>query len=430
MTKAIVLGRLPIYEGKQVLIHDDQETEDIITEILHAHELFKNDYDGVANVFASFDTISIAKKLFDFCKSALRFKAEPAEKQTTRSPAAIVALDNYIGNDCKHFSLFIGGVLDSLVRKGYNIDWAYRFVSYKLLNWEPTHVFVVIKLKTGEIFVDPVLELFNQRYPTYYHSKDKKPDMSLYRLSGVEKSVVRANRQISTSDCSMNGFIGETTTTPTKGFDFSAVLTAAIPILTQFFSSIFGGGWQYSTGVRWLTQLYQFYVLSQGNVTSSNKVDESYTSVAQAWFATVFGIPFYDKFRFHAIKGTNPDNGQPLNITDQQKVDNYLNLGDDTKDIDPVKVMAAVQLAKKVSFFPQTPGSWKFIEDQAIGGDVGGGGTGGSGGGSGGGGGGGSDITPGTGIMDWIKENPILTGVIGVGIGTGLYFALKPKRRR
>lgn len=425
MTKGILLGRLPVYEGKQVLVHDDQDTREIIDEIINAHELFKKDYDSVANLFASVDTTSIAKKLFDFCKSALRFKAEPATRQTTRSPAAIVALDNYVGNDCKHFSLFIGGVLDALVRKGYKIDWCYRFVSYKLLSSEPTHVFVVIKLRSGEIFVDPVLELFNQRYPTYYHSKDKKPDMSLYRLSGVETTVVPAKNETMRSDCANLGFIGATTSTTTKGFDFNAILTSAIPVLLNFFTGLFGGGWQYSTGVRWLTQLYQFYVLSQGGVTSSNKVDENLTPTAQAWFATVFGIPFYDKYRFHAIKGTNPDNGQPLNITDQQKVQNYLNLGTDTKDIDPVKVMAAVQLAKKANFFPQTPGAWKFLENEAIGIDQSGSG---SGAGDSGSGGGGSDSGPG--VMDWIKENPVLTAVIVGGIGTGLYFALKPKRRR
>jgi hypothetical protein len=92
--------------------------------------------------------------------------------------------------DCKHYSGFIGGVLDAINRTGeYYYDWDYRFASESLIQPAPHHVFIVIKGSDGkEVWVDPVPGVggYNTR-PFYFWKYDKKPQgMALERLSGTE----------------------------------------------------------------------------------------------------------------------------------------------------------------------------------------------------------------------------------------------------
>jgi hypothetical protein len=95
------------------------------------------------------------------------------------------------GNDCKHYSLFQAGILDSLKRKGKNIDWCYRFANYKLFSTTPHHVFVVVKINGKDYWCDPVLNYWDQKKP-YINKIDKK--MSLYSISGIGRT--RRHRHI------------------------------------------------------------------------------------------------------------------------------------------------------------------------------------------------------------------------------------------
>lgn len=140
---------------------------------------------------------------------------------------------------------------------------------------------------------------------------------------------------------------------------------AAIPVVGIFASAgaeligvaltLFGNKYDTSTGVRWLTQYYEKYVLGM-NTRSDNTVDPNNVAKAQAWFYYVLGVPVYDKYRLGALMGSDPDNGTYLHWTDQEKVNDYLKYAE-TDGIDPAIVLQAVQIAKKMRW-SDPPGAW------------------------------------------------------------------------
>lgn len=192
MEKRLLLGLLPAFTNQSVLIEKRQAVKDIIREVLAAHEVFASDYDKIAAQFYCGSPKKIAQALFNFCKQNIRYKVEPEERQTTKSPAAILALGDSVGGDCKHYAGFIGGVLDALNRKGCPIEWHYRFASYDMFDRTPQHVFIVVNDQGNEIWVDPVLGSFDQKLQPYHSPIDKRPktvsNMPLFRISGIATS--------------------------------------------------------------------------------------------------------------------------------------------------------------------------------------------------------------------------------------------------
>jgi len=190
MQKNILLGRLKSFGGNSKMIVRDQQVPDIISAMLSAHKMYASEYDKISKDFYSGDGIQTAKKLFEFLKKNVKYSIESDKDQRIMSPSAILSIAK---NDCKSFSLFIMGVLDSLKRKEL-IDNKiyYRFASYKLLDEIPHHVFAVIQDNEGnEYFIDPVLSTFNER-KTYYHKIDKITSMPLYSVSGIGQTKRKA----------------------------------------------------------------------------------------------------------------------------------------------------------------------------------------------------------------------------------------------
>lgn len=181
-----LLAVLPPYKKKKILKVERQGVYDIIAEIESAHKLFSGDYDKISDGFWKGDVIATARNLFKFLKSNVIYSIEPDTHQSVKSPAAILATGRYGDgmNDCKHYSLFAAGVLDSLRRKGYPIEWCYRFANYKLFSREPGHVFVVVFYKGREYWLDAVLPTFNNK-KSYVNKIDKKIPMALYQISGA-----------------------------------------------------------------------------------------------------------------------------------------------------------------------------------------------------------------------------------------------------
>jgi hypothetical protein len=136
------------------------------------------------------------------------------------------------------------------------------------------------------------------------------------------------------------------------------LVNSLIGPIANLFTGLFGGGFATSTGVRWLGAWYQHYMLGQESASPTKNMTDDIAKQAQAVFTAITGVPIYDRYRMAALQGVDAANGNPLNIPDTQKVDNYLALGPDTQNVDPAIVMKAVQIAKK--FVHHTgAGSWK-----------------------------------------------------------------------
>lgn len=160
---------------------EKQTGDDLITQLFAAHDFYKSDYDLIAKAYFYPDPVGRLWGLF----KTFRFNAEPGEAQTMRSPYVILTSNSV---DCKHYALFCGGILGSLKRSGYNIDWCYRFASYT--NDPPaTHVYVVINTNYGEFWIDPVFDSYlNQqnKKPILVVDKQTNDKMAIYRLSGPQ----------------------------------------------------------------------------------------------------------------------------------------------------------------------------------------------------------------------------------------------------
>ena len=184
ISKNMVLQKLaPFTNFKKVLI-EDQSTGDIIQGILDNHNNYESQYDKISEMFIDDNEVETAKNVFKFLKDNVPYYVEPIEKQTLRSPSAIISIKE--GADCKSYSSFINGIMSSLNRKGiFKVPLAYRFASYRYDTREPQHVFAVLYPGTkNEVWVDPVLNKFDQRKEPVF-IKDKKIKMALIAMSGT-----------------------------------------------------------------------------------------------------------------------------------------------------------------------------------------------------------------------------------------------------
>lgn len=183
-SKNFILQKLSPFKNYKKVITTEQSTKDIVNGIVDTHYQWNSEYDKISKYFLGADVEETAKNVWEFLKNNVPYYIESSSNQTLRSPAAIVSMPG----DCKSYALFTNGIFSSLQRKGLmNVPVAYRFASYKDNVKEPGHVFSVLYPGTkNEIWIDPVLDRFNDKskQPTFF--KDKKVKMSLIALSGVD----------------------------------------------------------------------------------------------------------------------------------------------------------------------------------------------------------------------------------------------------
>jgi hypothetical protein len=163
---AKIIGQGP----PEKLIVENQSTGDIVHQVIVKHKACTADYDRIIHCFEGGDIYQIAEKLYNFCRQNLKYYEEPEEFQYVSAPYTILTRGY---SDCKCYALFIAGVLDAMKRLGYEINWKFRFVSYKPWTALPGHVFVVVMDGEDEIWIDPVLKAFNWHKP-YMFELDKK----------------------------------------------------------------------------------------------------------------------------------------------------------------------------------------------------------------------------------------------------------------
>lgn len=182
-------NKLTPFSNSQRMLVPDQQVSDIIGGMLDAHIKYAPEYNKIAGSFAGRDVKSTARNIYDFLKKNVNYVIEPDDKQMLKSPSAILYTGKSSGSDCKNYALFTAGILDALNRSGFPIKWTFRFASYRMFDKMPHHTFVVINPDTDkEIWIDPVLNSFNQK-KQYYYKLDKKPkNMALISLAGIGKA--------------------------------------------------------------------------------------------------------------------------------------------------------------------------------------------------------------------------------------------------
>lgn len=264
MNREIALSMLGRTAGARSLIVSNQSVYDIIKLIQHKHGKCAADYDRIAAFFWAGSLYATCERLWKFCKRYIKYDVETEEEQTVSSPQAILIKGK---GDCKHYSLFIGGILDALSRQGHRINWFYRFASYNPLDFTPGHVFVVVQDQDREIWIDPVLSEFDY-HKFYISALDKnfsvnKSKNSPASMSGIVLPGSKV-RQLGLSRLRGMEVLQGIGTTAQTGYVIEKVsaAVAAIPVypistivgaagaVIGFFLATFGNKYTASTQVR------------------------------------------------------------------------------------------------------------------------------------------------------------------------------------
>lgn len=343
MNRRQVLKHIVGSDMPRVKVVENQTVPDIMKLIKHKHAKTAADYDAIAEMFWKGNVYDTAEALFNFCKENIAYSVESEETQTISQPKIILTRGK---GDCKHYSLFIGGVLDALTRLGHPIDWVYRFASYNPLNDTPGHVFIVIKESGGEIWIDPVLDSFDY-HKLFFYATDKKitatkpaamsgiilPHRPGFRRPGLSqiKGFGVLMDQARTAGLSIGATTSQTGTAIMK----VAPALAAVPVVGWIAGaaaevvggiiSIVGSQWAQSPDVRWLTQLFEYYVKNIPSATSDNKTNPADDHLAQAYFSVVLGVPIGGRKDFNILQSGDGNTNTPTGQTAQQRAQNYLN---------------------------------------------------------------------------------------------------------
>jgi hypothetical protein len=333
-----------------ILVTEDQGAGDIMKRMALKHRKCAPDYDSIAFEFSDGDIYAVCERLFEFCKNNIYYSEESVDVQSISAPQTILMRGHC---DCKGYALFIAGVLDALRRAEYDISWCYRFASYKMFDETPGHVFVVVNPGTGnEIWIDPVLKNFNDHKEYCYHI-DRKVKTEISKISGCGCDAVGSVAQ--------TGALLEKISPALAVIPVVGWVAAAAGTVVGFFLNVFGSKYNTSTGVRYLDQRFEYYVLGLKGSTNDRNVNEANVPNAQKWFSYITGVPIYDQYRYHGLRGSDPSTGRYIpGITRAQRAQNYINsLSPQEKAV--VTYDEALAATYNADQFDETlpPGSWK-----------------------------------------------------------------------
>ena len=133
----------------------------------------------------------------------------------------------------------------------------------------------------------------------------------------IEASQVKTQ----TSGQSKIETVGTALETVSAGLDESGVgtvagvIVGAVGAVVKIAGNVFGSKWTLNNEVRWLIQMYQFYVLGDASVKSDNDVDQSLLQPALNWFFAVLGVPVYDANTVAILATTNSQGKKVAGIT-------------------------------------------------------------------------------------------------------------------
>jgi hypothetical protein len=133
-----ILSYLPPINNKKDKLVSRQNSYDIIKIMMSSAVLFQPDYNNIP-----VDTFESLEELWKFTKNTFEYKEDSEFAQDIFSPGVMLtnAIQHTNTIDCKNYSMFIAGILQTWCDAGENFNWYFKFVSYK--DTDPTHVYIV-----------------------------------------------------------------------------------------------------------------------------------------------------------------------------------------------------------------------------------------------------------------------------------------------
>lgn len=335
LTREAMIQKLRGTAPSPIWLVDKQTVGDIIAAVKAKHIQCAADYDKIYLAFDDDSVINICYNLWSFCKKNFNYVIEDEDAQITSCPYTI--LSNGVV-DCKNYSLFIAGVLDAFKRHGRKLTWRFRFASYDLFDPSPGHVFVVVNPSTTDIWVDPVLDTFNEHL-FYWYKKDRevKTGASIAGINHGFSSKIGSSAEQNLLDQLhqyTEGLVGAITLTQqTNTFNaitkqFVQGITGNVPGIAQGLAFLgkastvinndFGpgspaamlfadyaanpllfpisaiqtlfNGRTYNTDQYWGAAYYYYHVLGKANYTNQTAVSDSQVIPALKWFIDRTGV--------------------------------------------------------------------------------------------------------------------------------------------
>jgi len=200
VNRNVLIGKVSPYLGKREMLVSEQDTQDIIEALINNHYKYSKEYDKIFRYFDGGNVEKTAFNVWNFLKDDFNYTIEPEKMQILRSPAAILT-SNVVGIDCKGYSTFINGIMDSYRRNtGKDFEVFYRFASYDPFDKTPQHVFSVVKENGVEYWIDPVLDQFDEKKQPYYYKDKKIKNMALVAMSGIPEANNTISGNVTTLD--------------------------------------------------------------------------------------------------------------------------------------------------------------------------------------------------------------------------------------
>ena len=159
---------------------ENGNTNDIIATILSADEICAEYTKKFAPYLKGKDVLETCHNIWEFVKTQIPYKLDPEGYQFIKSPGKLWTDKS---GDCKSFSIFCASILKNL-----GINYGYRFASYKSDDPTPTHVYVYVPFKYGEIIVDAVWTGPFNTQKTFQHKKDVMPKIMYLGATNAPQS--------------------------------------------------------------------------------------------------------------------------------------------------------------------------------------------------------------------------------------------------
>jgi hypothetical protein len=319
------------------VVCDDQSTNDIIRQILVKHNECISHYDKIFGYFEGGSLYDVCKRLWTFCRKNFNYVVEDEKRQYTSCPLTMLRNGDV---DCKNYALFIAGILDAMRRAGEPLTWKFRFASYSIFKPRMGHVFVVVNPGTDDIWIDPVLDAFDDHAFYWYHLDRKPKGANLGAIGRIERigvprrpaaigsaegdllnqlleyqqglvQAMQLSHQTSTLNSISAGVLMGITTALIPGltaalqvlklgqaplnnaFGVGSVAARVYGDLTSFnvvglFNDIFNGR-TYNTDQYWGAAFYYYFVQGQ-SVNNQNEVSDQQVLPALKWFIDRLGV--------------------------------------------------------------------------------------------------------------------------------------------
>jgi hypothetical protein len=388
------------FEVQPLTLVDDQTVNDIISYMPVAHKSYARMYDRLVSLIEEGSIKGVCYEIWDFCRQNLQYNEEGIEDQRLSSPSAMLRRG---WSDCKGYALFAGGLMDALNRAGSEIDWFYRFVPSSALGTGIGHVFVVVDPDGENIWIDPVLGVFD-RHSFFLVHRDVyaiASPVTIGKVSGLQALYVPPGyrlRKVGSAESSLLSQLDEYTEGMTDAVSLSqgtgvintisalvilsanaivpgiSLAVAAVQALAGSLSKDFPpgslsarlladvsnniltapvtmiesilDGRTFESDQYWGATYYYYYVLGQSKyLNNPNQVSDTDVPVALKWFIDRLGVFISGREHIEAlVKGSSA----------------YLALykvnGDTTTS--PSQVNAAVAVAQEYFNFNGGAGSW------------------------------------------------------------------------